>query len=455
METKNLALLTLGLAAIPGASGASTRATSERPNIVMILVDDLGLGDLSCQWAKDVQTPNIDRLFSTGVRLDNFHTNSPVSSPSRASLMTGMFPALVGVPGVVRTFPENSWGYFARATTLPEVLSEGGYNTALVGKWHLGLTSPNLPNERGFDFFHGFLGDMMDDYYTHLRHGNNYMRLNGEEVDPEGHATDTFTDWAAEYLAGQAGEADPFFLYLAYNAPHSPLQPPAEWLEKVQRREPGTPERRQRLIALIEHLDYNIGRFMQSLQASGQADNTLVIFASDNGGDAGSLANNGPTRGNKGDLFEGGINVPCALWQTGVFEGGRRVDNFVMLMDIFPTLCDMLGLDAPSRLNGISVLDALYGRPQRTDDRDLYWLRYEGGAAFDGGRTPQTAVRHGSHILLRNRPVEGELMFDLAADPLEQDSLPLRGPIYRRLHKAMERHYKASSLIPRKPPVKQ
>ena len=120
---------------------------------------------------------------------------------------------------------------------MPQTLEEAGYHTAIVGKWHLGLESPNTPNERGFDYFHGFLGDMMDDYYTHRRHGINYMRRNGEEIDPEGHATDLFTDWAIDYLDERKGPTSPFFLYLAYNAPHSPIQPPADWLAKVKRRE--------------------------------------------------------------------------------------------------------------------------------------------------------------------------------------------------------------------------
>lgn len=455
MKKNNLALIpTLGLAALPhGVAEASARASAERPNIVFILADDLGLGDLSCQYTKDVHTPNIDRIFDSGIRLDNFHAASNVSSPSRAALLTGCFPASVGVPGVVRTSPpDQGWGYFARAVTLPEVLGEAGYNTALVGKWHLGLESPNLPNERGFDFFHGFTGDMMNDYYTHLRHGNNYMRLNDEMVDPEGHATEVFTRWGVEYIRGQASQDDPFFLYLAYNAPHSPLQPPDEWLERVRRREPEMPEKRQKLVALIEHLDHNIGIFMEELERSGQASNTLVIFTSDNGGDGGSLADNGPTRGNKGDMYEGGIKVACALNQPGVFDGGRRIDDFVAMIDLFPTLTDMLGIEPSAPTDGISVLDALNGKPQDTEDRFLYWLRYEGGKAFDNGQTPQTAVRYNEHILLRNRPKEREQLFDLHADPLQQTPLPLKGVDYKRLNRAMRKHFLETYKIPRQKP---
>lgn len=310
MKPKNLLLLAAGATAAHGTASASAGATKSKPNILFILVDDLGWGDLSCQYAADLRTPNIDAIFETGVRCDNFYANSNVSSPSRAALMTGRFPAMVGVPGVIRTQPRQSWGYLSpSAVTMPQMLKRAGYQTALVGKWHLGLESPNLPNERGFDHFQGFLGDMMDDYNTHRREGHNYMFLNDREIDPEGHATDLFATWGAEYITRQAANDAPFFLYLAFNAPHTPLQPPAEWLERVTERDPSLPEKRAKLVALIEHMDYNVGRVMEALRKSGQFENTLVVFASDNGGDRGAMANNGPARGAKGDMFEGGLRV--------------------------------------------------------------------------------------------------------------------------------------------------
>lgn len=454
MRKNNPLLFTMGLAVTAvGTIQACAQSGTQAPNVILILVDDLGLGDLSCQYATDLATPNIDELFTTGVRLDNFYANSNVSSPSRAALLTGRFPAMVGVPGVVRTTDTENWGYFdPTAVTLPEVLERNGYNTALVGKWHLGLESPNLPGQRGFSFFHGFLGDMMDDYYTHLRQGNNYMYRDTEQINPEGHATDLFTAWACDYLETQSSVKDPFFLYLAYNAPHTPLQPPAEWLAKVKSRAPEMSAKRQQLVALIEHLDYNIGLLIKKLNETGQRDNTLIIFASDNGGDRGAMANNGPTRGAKGDMFEGGIKVVCALNQPGVFEGGRRVDNFIVMMDLFPTLCQILGIQTTNQMDGISVLDAIKGKEQNTTGRYVYWLRYEGGARFAHGTKPQTAVRYGDYKLLRNLPEEEPLIFDLSNDPLERQSLPLSGDIYNDLNKAMEQHYRQSEKIPNQPP---
>ena len=226
-----------------------------RPNVIIILADDLGAGDLACCGAKDMQTPHLDRLFASGMRFTNFYANSCVCSPTRAALLSGRYPDLVGVPGVIRTHREDSWGYLSpSAVLLPKLLKDAGYRTAIVGKWHLGLESPNLPNERGFEHFHGFLGDMMDDYITHLRHGKNYLRLNDQEIEPKGHATDLFTTWACDFLKEQKPER-PFFLYLAYNAPHAPIQPPDEWLEKVKKRQPDLDAKRAKLVALIEHLD--------------------------------------------------------------------------------------------------------------------------------------------------------------------------------------------------------
>ena len=159
---------------------------NKKPNILFILADDLGYGDLSCQGGKDIHTPNIDQLFSSGVRFSNFYASCTVCSPTRASLMTGRYPDMVGVPGLVRGNKADNWGYLLpTAVTLPDMLKKAGYQTAIIGKWNLGLETPNLPNERGFDFFHGFLSDMMDDYWTHLREGVNFMRINKTEIDPQ------------------------------------------------------------------------------------------------------------------------------------------------------------------------------------------------------------------------------------------------------------------------------
>lgn len=450
---KSISLLfAAGGVAISSVAHASSpqKLDGQKPNVLLIMVDDLGLGDLSCQYVRDLQTPNIDKLFSDGVRLNNFYASSSVSSPSRAGLLTGCYPDMVGVPGVIRTEPTASWGYLSpEATLLPQMMKKAEYNTAIIGKWHLGLEEPNLPNSRGFDFFHGFLGDMMDNYYTHLRRGHNYMRLNEEVIEPTGHATDLFSSWALDYFDTMRKSKVPFFLYLAYNAPHVPLQPPTEWLERVRKREPGISEKRAKLVALIEHLDYNIGRVYKALEKSGQLDNTLIIFCSDNGGDAGAEANNGPVRGSKGDMYEGGIKVPCAVYWRNHLKP-RSIDDLVIMSDIFPTLCDLVNVPVNHRIDGISLLPLFLGEKQCTDDRMIFWVRRE--HAELGGKT-QNAVRYKNYKLLQNRSFDALEYFDLEKDSCEIHSMK-KDDMYTKLYRGMIDHYRMSGSVPWQKPLK-
>ncbi len=417
-----------------------------KPNIIVILVDDLGYGDLSIQGGTDIRTPNIDRLFEKGMRFKNFYANCTVCSPTRASLLTGCYPDLVGVPGVIRTHEDNSWGYLKEdVPTLPEVLKKAGYKTAIVGKWHLGLESPNLPNERGFDFFHGFLGDMMDDYRTHLRHNINYMRLNNQVVDPKGHATDIFTDWTIEYLKNQKDTDAPFFLYLAYNAPHFPIQPPEDWLEKVKKRESGISEKRAKNVALVEHLDYGIGKVINALDSLKLSKNTLVIFTSDNGGHLPSGASNGNLRGGKQDMYEGGIKVPaCFVWE-GKIKPGSASESLGLTMDIFPTLCEITGATTGNEIDGISLYKSLRGEQQETDNREVYFMRREGGK-YAG--MCYYAVRQGPYKLLQNTPFEPLELFNLANDPAEKTSLSESAEKYNELRYNLSQHIRRSGSVP-------
>lgn len=389
---------------------------------MIILADDHGYGDVSMHGGPNIRTPNVDRIAAGGIRFTRFYANSSVCSPSRASLMTGRFPDRVGVPGVIRTDGGNNWGYFRQdAITLPQVLARGGYFSTLVGKWHLGLEEENHPCRRGFDRFRGFLGDMMDDYCTHRRHGQNYMRDGENEIDPPGHATDLFTQWAVEEIQERAREDRPFFLYLAYNAPHTPIQPPQEWLDRVRRREPQVGEQRARYIALVEHLDDGVGKVLDALEASGQADNTLVIYTSDNGGQINVGACNGPLRGQKGDMYEGGIRIPaCACW-PGHIPPDTVSDRPAMLMDLFPSICEAASVPVEHQIEGISILPTLRGQHQDLSARILYWLRREGHHPFFG--LCQHAVRQGDWKLLHNTPFSRLELFNLAADELEKTDL--------------------------------
>ncbi|MEZ6052229.1 MAG: sulfatase-like hydrolase/transferase [Planctomycetaceae bacterium] len=406
----------------------SANCRADAPNILIILADDLGYGDLSSYGATDLQTPNIDQLIGDGMRFDEFYANCPVCSPTRAALLSGRYQDMVGVPGVIRTHPENSWGYLTPgAHLLPEALSVRGYDSAIVGKWHLGLEAPNRPLDRGFNHFHGFLGDMMDDYYNHRRHDINYMRLGNEEIDPEGHATDLFSDWACDYLRKQAKkDRNPFFLYLAYNAPHTPIQPPDEWLAKVLEREQGIDEKRARLVALIEHMDDGIGRVLACLEENGQADNTIVVFTSDNGGYLHAGANNGPLRDGKQSVYEGGIKVCAGIRWPEKIPAGSRTSLRALSMDVYPTVCEAAGVRLAHRIDGQSFLPTLMGQEQ-PPLRDLwFWRRREGGNAY-GGKTIE-AVRRGDWKLLQNSPFGPLELYNLADDPLEEHNLAQTQP---------------------------
>ena len=443
----------LGSMTALGAETALRAAQSRKPNILVILADDLGYGDLSAWGGRDLKTPNIDALAASGVRFDRFYANSPVCSPTRAALLSGCYPDTVGVPGVIRTDPGNSWGFLAaNAQLLPSCLRGAGYHSAIVGKWHLGLEAPNLPLRRGFDHFHGFLGDMMDDYYQHRRHDRNYMRLDDREIDPKGHATDLFTDWAIDYLGSRKGQAQPFFLYLAYNAPHAPIQPPEDWVERVKRREPGISEKRAKLVALIEHMDAGIGRVMSALRASGQLDSTLVLFVSDNGGDLATGASCGSLHGGKGQMYEGGIRVPmCATW-PGHVAPGLKSNRVGLAMDLFATVCEAAGARPKVGIDGVSLLPEMTGGAQLATQRDLVWVRREGGLQFAG--RDFYALRRGDWKLLQNSAFQPYELYDLGNDPGEtRDLAKVEPKVYRELVAALILHVQRAGRVPWQQPA--
>ncbi|HIB90718.1 TPA: N-acetylgalactosamine 6-sulfate sulfatase [Candidatus Poribacteria bacterium] len=427
-------------------------SVSGRPNIVVILADDHGYGDLSSYGGPNLHTPNLDQLVSEGIKFTQFYANSPVCSPSRAALMTGRYPDLVGVPGVIRTHASQNWGYLSQdAVTLPDMLKEAGYYNAIIGKWHLGLEQENHPCCRGFDYFRGFLGDMMDDYYTHLRHNYNYMRFNSDEISPEGHATDLFTQWAINLIQDRKEVDQPFFLYLAYNAPHTPIQPPNDWIQKVRQREPDVSPDRAKYIALVEHMDAGIGRVIKELKDSGMYSNTLIFYTSDNGGALPVGAYNGPLRGGKEDMYEGGIRVPaCAVWPEHIFPGSVT-DQIALLMDLFPTICDVAGVKINHPIEGKSFLPTLLGQHQELNDRLLYWVRREGGT---GDHSPMLglgyhAVRQGDMKLLHNRPLDPLQLFNLIDDPKEQNNLSsINQPDFQALARLMQQQIQQAGAIP-------
>lgn len=420
---------------------------ASKPNIIFILADDLGYADLSFTGGKDVKTPHIDALAAKGIFLKNCYANSTVCSPSRAALLSGIYPDLVGVPGVIRQQQKDSWGYLKEdAILLPAVLKKSGYQTAIIGKWHLGFDKPNIPNSKGFDQFKGFLGDMMDDYYTHRRDGINWMRENEKEIDPKGHATDLFTDWAIDYVVEKNKSTAPYFLYLAYNAPHFPIQPPAEFLDKVKQREPDASVLRAKNIALVEHLDASIGKLMATLEASGQMNNTIIVFSSDNGGSLPHGQSNGTLNGGKQDMLEGGIKVPAVVVWKDKIKAGSSSDQLALLMDFFPTLANIAGASVEHKVNGINLTPVLKGTGSIQTDRTVYWMRREGG---QHNGLAYYAVRKGNIKILQNNPFEAFKGYDLERDPLEKNPINIKDhEQFKALKYSLQEHIRASGKIP-------
>ena len=432
-----------------GVAGVNVRANeADKPNLLVIFVDDLGYGDLSSYGAKDLKSPHIDSLVARGMRFDHAYANCPVCSPSRASLFTGRYPEMVGVPGVVRTNKNNSWGYLAQdAVMLPTVLKRAGYHTALIGKWHLGLRKENHPNARGFDFFHGFVGDMMDDYYTHQRQGNDYMYRDGKLIKPSGHATDLFSGWACQYLESRKEKDQPFALFLTYNAPHTPIQPPKDWLEKVTAREAGIDTKRAKLVALIEHLDDGVGKVIKTLRDTGLEQNTLVFFTSDNGGQLNAGANNGSLRDGKQSMYEGGIRVPaCAVWPEKI-AAGTKSNERMLTMDIFPTLCEAADAGFEHKIDGVSILPLLIGTKNSLESRTLFFHRREGGTRY-GGLTIN-AVIEGEWKLLHNSPFAPQELYNLVKDPAELNDLSRKNrKVFNGLAAKLREHVQRGGQVP-------
>ncbi len=442
MNTKQFVMAGLIVSAWVGGFSNRVHGMPDRPNILMILVDDLGYGDLSSFGATDMQTPNIDRLMSDGMRFNEFYANCCVCSPTRAALLSGRYPEMIGIPGVVRTRPENNFGFLTPdSVMLPELFRREGYHTSLIGKWHLGLAEANRPNQRGFDEFHGFLGDMMDDYWTHLRGGINFMRHNEEEIDPEGHATDLFTRWSIQSLEARAAQKVPFFQFLAYNAPHFPIQPPEEWLKRVTSREKHISPARAKNVAFVEHLDDGIGQVLKALDELRLAENTVVFFTSDNGGKLKYGASNGLLRADKTHVYEGGIKVPaCVRWPAHI-EAEQVTDFRALTMDILPTLAELCGIPIEHEIDGRSFKGLLLEGRQMPFTQPVFHMWLQNGT--------KEAMRHGDWKLVRDDPADPFELYNLKNDPYEATDLATEQPerleqMIRELEVHMEEAQKVS-----------
>lgn len=371
-----------------------SKATPERPNIVFILADDLGYGDISCFGSQFVKTPNIDNLSKTGTTFTQCYAGSAISSPSRCSLLTGKntgnttirdnFCKAGGIKGK-KVSPDGSVSYIRRMnllptdTTIATVLRSAGYKTCLVNKWHLdGFNPEATPLNRGFDEFHGWLISTIfsnDPYYYPYWRFDNDKLINIEANAHDKHVmhnTDLSTEDAINFI--RKNKDRPFFLYLAYDAPHEPyIIDDTSWYDGEN-----WDMNTKRYAALITHMDAAIGRLMKELERLKLRKNTLVVFASDNGAAVQAplklLKCNGVFRGRKGLLYEGGIRVPLIVNQPGKIPV-RTLENIIYFPDMMPTFAALTGSNKhlPQHLNGINILPLFYGKQLDTDHRLLYW----------------------------------------------------------------------------------
>jgi arylsulfatase A-like enzyme len=395
-------------------------ATGDRhsPNILLIVADDLGYGDLGCYRSREIRTPHLDRLAKEGVRLTDAYASAAVCSPTRASLITGRYPQRDGFDWVIR-YTEKDRGLPVSAASLPRRLRKAGYATGLFGKWHLGYKAAFAPNAHGFDEFFGFLAADLD-YYSHRdANGDPGLYENTKLVEKKGYLTDLITERSLAFLRKNARR--PFFLEVAYNAPHWPFQVPGK-PEDVRNDTTYGPENGTRAdyVRMVEHLDLSVGKLLAKIAKLGLEKDTLVIFLSDNGGDR--LSDNGPLFHGKYSLWEGGIRVPCLMRLPGVIPAGMVSAQPVIAMDIHATILAAAGLTAPAGLavDGEDMLPVLAGKkPART--RTFFWRLHRPGETFG-----QKAVRRGKWKYIEDRGVG--LLFDLEADKGERRNLASRQP---------------------------
>lgn len=396
---------------------------NEGVNVIVIIADDAGWNDVGYNGS-EIKTPNIDLLADKGVILDRFYV-SPTSSPTRASLLTGMPSSRIGIVAPIggrseKTLPDS-------IVTLPQALKEHGYQNALIGKWHLGLDISNGPNAFGFDYFYGYLHGQIDQYTHVYKNGDKSWYRNDQMIEEKGHATDLITNEAINWLTQKRDTTRNFYLQIAYSAPHYPLQEEDKWKEPYLKTIPD--DSRRDFAAAMSHLDYAIGEILETIRQTELDENTLVIFMSDNGaqenwfptkeynlihGPNPVLGSNKPLRGYKKSNYEGGIRVPAIMYWKGHLNPHRNA-NFISVTDIMPTILTLAGAKLPKNVEGVDVFPSILNAGVETK-HDIY---------VRGNR--QESLIHKPWKLIRQRNDKGKptvyQLFNIELDPEEKNDL--------------------------------
>ena len=442
-------VLAVVLAAIGGCAGATRPATQwGRPNIVIIVADDLGYADLGCQGSSEAKTPNIDSIATNGVRFTNGYVTCPVCSPTRAGLLTGRYQTRFGHELNPPPPPATGTGLPLDQVLLSQMLRRAGYATGMFGKWHLGMQRNYRPWERGFDEFYGFLHgqhDYFDLQDRKLNRRDPVLRgasiVSGGSitedfaaVPDEGYLTERLSHEAVSFIERHADQ--PFFLYVPFNAVHVPLQSPQKYLDRVA--EMPDPRRRT-MLAMLVAMDDGVGQLLRALRANGLEEKTIVFFISDNGGYRANTSRNDPLRGAKTDLLEGGIRAPFLVQWKDHIPAGRVLDHPVISLDVTATAI-ALAHAQPAKgraIDGVDLLPLLRGKSKAGPHEYLFW-RYG----------QQWAVRSGNYKLVQAKQGTAAL-YDLSSDLREENDLSSQKPqVISRLRDAYER-WNARNIPPR------
>ncbi len=419
------------LAGVPLAL-RSARAKPARPNIVIMLADDLGYGDLGFHGCTDIRTPHLDGLAQGGVRFEHAYANAPVCSPTRAALLTGRYQQRAGIGHVINA-REKDRGMTLDAMLLPEVLKPHGYASGIIGKWHLGYPREYFPTRQGFDYFCGFVAGNVD-YFQHTdRLGVPDLWRNEEPIRDKRYMTELIADESMAFIDRHSEQ--PFFLYVPFSAPHDPFQGPLDAATAGDEERTRKANRTRAVYkSMVESLDQQVGRILQHLERRGLTENTAVFFMSDNGG-VPEIARNTPFRGTKGTLWEGGIRSPLvANWKSHLPQGALR-RHMAAGMDLFPTALEIAGVAAPAnlKLDGVSLLAAARdGRPLKRDTLYFHYFPPESSGRW------KAMVRSGWKYLHDNRGQE--YLFHLEKDIGEERNLIVQSSGQAE---AMKRDYQA------------
>jgi len=423
-------------------SRVEAKESAGKLNIVFILADDLGYGDLGCYGQKQIQTPSIDRLAAEGMRFTDHYAGTTVCAPSRCSLMTGLHTGHTYIRGNSEVKPMGQLPLPADTVTLPKVLRQAGYTTALIGKWGLGgPDSTGTPNQQGFDYFFGYLCQRhAHNYYPEFLFRNDQRvplknKVPGDRLDGAGVATEK-VEYSYDLMEQEAlqfveeNRKGPFFLYFAVTLPHANDEGGKNGMEVPDYGpyvDKDWPEPDKGRAAMITRLDRGVGRLMQKIKDLGLDEKTLVFFASDNGPHREGGANpeffhsSGPLRGIKRDLYEGGIRVPLIARWPGRIKTGVVTDHVSAFWDFLPTLAELAGAECPANTDGLSLRPILLGKPDQQKEHEfLYWEFHEGGS--------KQAVRLGRWKAVRLKPAGKLELYDLQTDLGEKNNIADRHP---------------------------